>query len=116
MAAFQTSQESGVNVLRITGKLDPFGWRDLKDIITSLTSESADLLVDLSGLDFMASSGFRELFLAGRSLARNGRRLAVCGLQGEVKRVFELAKFETAYPIFDSTEAALAWFQSGESR
>lgn len=112
MAAFQTSQESGVNVLRITGKLDPFGWRDLKDTIATLTAGESDLLVDLTGLDFMASSGFRELFLAGRNLARNGRRLAVCGLQGEVKRVFELAKFETAYPIFDTAPAALAWFLS----
>ncbi len=114
MAAFHTSQDGDLNILKITGKLDPFAWRDLKDTIGSLAGgeKKTDLLVDLSGLDFMASSGFRELFLAGRQLARHGGRLAVCSLQGEVKRVFDLAKFDTAYPIFESHEAAVAWFKS----
>ncbi len=115
MAAFQSTRDGNVNILRITGKLDPFAWRDLKDTMTALTGgeEQTDLLVDLSGLDFMASSGFRELFLAGKNLARKGRWLAVCSLQGEVKRVFELAKFDTAYPIFENPEDALEWLRAG---
>jgi len=118
MAAFQSTRDGNVNILRITGKLDPFAWRDLKDTMTALTGgdEQTDLLVDLSGLDFMASSGFRELFLAGKNLARKGRWLAVCSLQGEVKRVFELAKFDTAYPIFENSEAALEWLHAGGSK
>lgn len=115
MAAFNTTRDGNVNILRITGKLDPFAWRDLKDTMTALTSgdEQTDLLVDLGGMDFMASSGFRELFLAGKNLSRKGRWLAVCSLQGEVKRVFDLAKFDTAYPIFDDAAAALEWLKSG---
>lgn len=115
MAAFNTSRDGNVNILRITGKLDPFAWRDLKDTMAALTGgdEQTDLLVDLGGMDFLASSGFRELFLAGKNLSRKGRWLAVCSLQGEVKRVFDLAKFDTAYPIFENTEAALAWLHAG---
>ena len=115
MAAFTTTRDGNVNILHITGKLDPFAWRDLKDTMTSLTSgdEQTDLLVDLGGMDFMGSSGFRELFLAGKNLARKGRWLAVCSLQGEVKRVFDLAKFDTAYPIFENAESALEWLRAG---
>jgi anti-sigma B factor antagonist len=115
MAAFTTSRDGNVNILRITGKLDPFAWKDLKDTMAALTAgdEQLDLLVDLGGMDFMASSGFRELFLAGKNLSRKGRWLAVCSLQGEVKRVFDLAKFDTAYPIFESPESALEWLRSG---
>ena len=115
MAAFTTTRDGNVNILQITGKLDPFAWRDLKDTMTALTGgdEQTDLLVDLGGMDFMASSGFRELFLAGKNLARKGRWLAVCSLQGEVKRVFDLAKFDTAYPIFENTESALEWLRAG---
>jgi len=119
MAAFQTTTEGNLSILRITGKLDPFAWRDLKDTMATLTgagSGTSDLLVDLSGMDFMASSGFRELFMAGKNLARSGGRLAVCSLQGEVRRMFDLARFDTAYPIFEDEAAALAWFQAPQAK
>ena len=118
MAAFSTTRDGNVNILHITGKLDPFAWKELKSTMSSLTAgdEQTDLVVDLSGMDFMASSGFRELFLAGKNLSRKGRWLAVCGLQGEVRRVFELAKFDTAYPIFDDVAGATAWLQAGSPK
>lgn len=118
MADFHTSRNGNVNILSITGKLDPFAWKELKETMNSLTTgeDQTDLLVDLGGLDFLASSGFRELFLAGRNLSRKGRWLAICSLQGEVKRVFELAKFDTAYPIFENATAALEWMQAGGSK
>lgn len=110
MAAFQTTTDGNINILTMSGRLEPMGWRDLKDTMSALTDgdTKTDLLVDLSGLDYMASAGFRELFLAGRKISRNGGRLVVCSLQGEVKRIFELAKFDTAYPIFETREEALA--------
>jgi len=110
MAAFQTISDGSINILAISGRLDPHSGKDLKDTITALTEgdKPGDLLVDLAELDYMASAGFRELFLAGRKIGRSGGRLAVCALRGEVKRVFELARFDTAYPIFETREAALS--------
>jgi anti-anti-sigma factor len=114
MAAFQTSIDGNVRILAISGRLDPQSGKDLKDTIQSLTEgeNSSDLLVDLENLAYMASAGFRELFLAGRQISRQGGRLAVCSLRGEVKRVFELACFDTAYPIFETRDEALAFFKS----
>jgi anti-anti-sigma factor len=113
MAAFQTTTEGSINILAVSGRLDPNGGKDLKDTMTVLTDGEApgDLVVDLASLDYMASAGFRELFLAGRKIGRSGGRLVVCGLRGEVKRVFELARFDTAYPIFATREEALAFLQ-----
>ncbi|CAN5627198.1 hypothetical protein BH09VER1_BH09VER1_14360 [soil metagenome] len=110
MAAFQTSTDSNINILTVSGRLDPNAGKDLKDTMETLTGgeKPGDLIVDLAGLSYMASAGFRELFLAGRKIGRSGGRLVVCGLQGEVKRVFELARFDTAYPIFETLEAAKA--------
>lgn len=114
MAAFQTTTDGPIKILTMTGRLEPMGWKDLKDTMTALTEteEKADLLVDLEGLEYMASAGFRELFLAGRKLGRNGGRLVVCSLRGEVKRIFELAKFDTAYPIFEDRQAALEFLKN----
>jgi anti-anti-sigma factor len=112
MAAFQTSVDGDVKILAISGRLDPQSGGDFRDRLSSLTEseEAVDLLVDLEGLDYMASAGFRELFLAGREISRQGGRLAVCSLRGEVKRVFDLACFDTAYPIFETRREALEFF------
>jgi anti-anti-sigma factor len=112
MAAFQTSVDGKVRILAISGRLDLQSGSDLRDTLRSLTEEDdpVDLLVDLESLDYMASAGFRELFLAGREISRQGGRLAVCSLRGEVKRVFELACFDTAYPIFETRREALDFF------
>jgi hypothetical protein len=53
----------------------------------------------------MASAGFRDSSRDARSA--DGWALAVCALRGEVKRVFELACFDTAYPIFETRREAL---------
>lgn len=115
MAAFQTSMDGNVKILTISGRLDPHSGKDLKDTMQSLAlgpePEACDLLVDLEHLDYMASAGFRELFLVGRQISRQGGRLAVCSLRGEVKRVFELACFDTAYPTFDTRDEALGFFR-----
>lgn len=114
MAAFQTSTEGTINILTVSGRLDPNAGKDFKDTMTALCDGevSGDLVVDLEKLDYMASAGFRELFLAGRKVARGGGRLVVCGLRGEVKRVFELARFDTAYPIFATRQEAVDFLKA----
>ena len=115
MATFQSSTQGNLHLLEVTGRIEPDHWKSLKDALEqNVAAASAQpkgvLLVDLEKLEYIASSGFRELFLAGRQMSREGGFLAVCALQGEVKRVFQLAGFATAYPIFETREAALAHF------
>ena len=114
MAAFQTSQDGDIHILSVSGRLEPQGGKDLKDTMESLTAsgERQDLIVDLTELTYMASAGFRELFMIGRKLSRQNGRLVVCGLRGEVKRVFELARFDTAYPIFEDRGAAIIYLRA----
>ncbi|HEY5741630.1 MAG TPA: STAS domain-containing protein [Terrimicrobiaceae bacterium] len=114
MAAFQTSVEGNVKILAISGRLDMQSAKDLRDTMRSLTEDhdAVDLVVDLDGLAYMATTGFRELFLAGRTINRQGGRLVVCSLRGEVKRAFELACYDTAYPVFDGLHEALDYLSS----
>lgn len=117
MAAFQTTHDGNIHILSVSGRLDPHGGKDLKDSMEALTEgeEPGDLIIDLEHLDYMASAGFRELFMAGRKLGRQGGRLVVCSLVGEVKRVFELAQFDTAYPIFETRQEAVDYLKGDQS-
>lgn len=109
MAEFHQSTEGNVSILAISGRLDPNSWREMNEAMTKLVDGGAkQVVVDLENVDYMASAGFRELFLLGKKLGREGGKMAVCSLRGEVKRVFELAGFATAYPIFPSRAEAVA--------
>lgn len=112
MAEYITSHDGPITILEIRGRIEPDNWQELNAVFKKITDrpETNHLLVDLAGLEYTASAGFRELFMAGRALSRKGGHLAVCSLQGEVKRVFDLAGFATAYPVFDDRESALASF------
>lgn len=112
MADFHSTTEGTVQILEITGRIEPSNGKQLNEALEALLGPGlpTKVVVDLGGLEYIASAGFREFFLFGKKLAREGGTLAISSLKGEVKRVFELAGFASAYPIFDSREAAVAHF------
>ncbi|HWL54796.1 MAG TPA: STAS domain-containing protein [Chthoniobacteraceae bacterium] len=114
MATFHTLTDGDIQILTVEGRIEPDNWKELKDSLATLVEQNpkAAVVVDLEKLEYIASSGFRELFLAGRHLQREGGSLAVCALKGEVARVFQLAGFATAYPIFETRDEALEAFRA----
>jgi anti-anti-sigma factor len=93
-----------------SGRLDTNTYNDFK---TALHAEldktkARHLVVDLAELEYVSSAGFREFFLAGRRMSRDGGTLSVCSFQPAVKELFEIAQFMTAYAVHDTREAAVA--------
>jgi stage II sporulation protein AA (anti-sigma F factor antagonist) len=93
-----------------SGRLDTNTYNDFK---TALNAEldktkAKHLVVDLADLEYVSSAGFREFFLAGRRMSRDGGTLSVCSFQPAVKELFEIAQFMTAYAVHDTREAAVA--------
>jgi anti-anti-sigma factor len=93
-----------------SGRIDTTTYNDFK---TSLNAEldktkARHLVVDLAALEYVSSAGFREFFLAGRRMGRDGGTLSVCSFQPQVKELFEIAQFMTAYAVHDTREAAVA--------
>ena len=110
MAEYQTRTESALQILEISGRIEPSSGKSLGEALDALLQpgKPTKILIDLGGLDYIASAGFRELFLFGKKLGREGGTMAISSLQGEVKRVFELAGFASAYPIFATREEAIS--------
>src|SRR5439155_26563050 len=52
----------------------------------------AVLTIDLRGLEFMDSSGLRELFLANRRAREQGRRLVLVRGSDQIDRVLDLVR------------------------
>jgi anti-anti-sigma factor len=58
------------------------------------------LVLDLTAVTFIDSTGVRVLIQADRSCARSGSRLAVLAGQGPVRRVLDLCKLDGRLALF----------------
>lgn len=71
------------------------------------SSRPARLVVDLSKVPYMDSSGVATLVEAMKTAQQNRTRLVLCGLQPKVKSIFEIARLDTVFAITPDTEKAL---------
>lgn len=109
MMQIKFKQAGPLLVAMLSGRLDATEQNTLRSSVTQEieTQGSKGVVFDLSGLEYVSSAGFREFFLIGRELQRLGGGLAVCSLQPPVQRLFDIAQFQTAYPVCATLDEAL---------
>lgn len=73
----------------------------------ALEDKATPLVVDLSGVAFIDSSGLATLIEALQATARYGGRLSLCGLSPEVRNLFELSKLTSIFDLRDNRAEAL---------
>lgn len=113
--AFELNQVGNVHVARLQGRLDSANSPELERGLRELTETGgARLLFDLSDLDYISSAGLRVLLLAAKKLraATPAGKLAMAGVHGNVREVFEMSGFLTLFPVADSVDSGLAQLQA----
>jgi anti-anti-sigma factor len=73
------------------------------------------MLIDLSEVSFLSSSGLRALLLIRKELMTEGGELRLCALQTQVNEVFVLTGFTQVFAIHTTQEEALAAFGQGRA-
>lgn len=77
-------------LVRVGGEVDLSNAARLAEAIESASGEDA-ILVELSGLEFIDSTGLSVLLDAAKRSREHGRKLRVRGARGQVRRVLEVA-------------------------
>ena len=97
---FETSRHpSGAAVLHAIGAIDDDTSADLWIEIGILSEESSDLILDLSGVDFLGTAGLTSLLEAREVIGAEGKRLRViCGSGRAVRRALQVTG---AMELFD---------------
>jgi anti-sigma B factor antagonist len=96
-------------VVALVGEVDATNSDELDSLLDSVVQEHPLLLlVDLSGLGFMDSTGLRMLLRASRVLDQQGGVLALVAPQAAVARVLQLTKADQLLPVYDSVADAVA--------
>jgi anti-anti-sigma factor len=95
-------------ILALSGKLDATSAKTFEDKILGLINSGAQrLVVDLSQLEYVSSSGLRVFLLAAKHLQATDGKIVLCGLQDHVRQVFDLAGFSSILSIYGSREETL---------
>ncbi len=97
------------DVVAVRGELDMATAITLAGSLNEvLTDNDGPVIVDLSGLRFMDSTGMSVLLNAHRRLARQGRSLTLACPEGPVLRVFQLTNMVDTLRVRPSREDAEA--------
>jgi anti-anti-sigma factor len=104
--------EDGLLKVGLRGRMDIAGVEAAAMEFTSLTAvEARRVILDLSGVDFLASIGVRAILQNARALKLRGGAMALCGAPPLVAQVLESAgvgNVITVSPDLASARAALA--------
>lgn len=104
-----TAVESG-NALIVTVKdrrIDAAVAVRFKNRMIELTEDTAErVILDLSQVEFLDSSGLGAVVGSMKQLGRN-RRLDLAGLTSSVEKVFRITRMDRVFHIYESLEAAL---------
>ena len=90
----QISPDSGNDStarIALTGRLDIQGAETIALPLATLSGAKQNVVIDMSGVSFIASIGIRHLVSASKALTRRGGRLVLLNLTAPVTEVLQMA-------------------------
>ncbi|HEY3332365.1 MAG TPA: STAS domain-containing protein [Capsulimonadaceae bacterium] len=99
----------GVPILRVSGEIDIYTAPLFKESIIGLVDEGhANILIDMTNVAFMDSSGFGTLLSASKPLRPMGGSLSLTGCNEAISRMLEITRLNTLVPVYKTLDEALA--------
>ena len=95
-------------LVTLVGRLDILGAEKIDLPLAVVAGSHTNIIVDMSGVDFIASIGIRHLVLAAKTVARNSRILVLLNPKPVVSDVLVTAGLATILPIVRSEQEAVA--------
>jgi anti-sigma B factor antagonist len=96
-------------VITVRGELDMQTVGRLRAALAqALADDGGAVVVDLSEVEFIDSTGLAALLNALRRLTRAGRRMALVPGDGPVRRILVLTRLDSTFALHGSPEEALA--------
>ena len=101
--------ENNLRMIKLDGRLDIIGTNAVDVKFAGYCSgENVRVVIDLSGVEYIASIGIRLLTSNAKSLASRGGKMVLLSLNEEVRSVLEITGILGVIPAFDDLESARA--------
>ena len=101
-----------VLVVYLEGRLDVSVANEVEEKLAELidTAGHTKVLLNMDGIEYMSSSGFRACISTLRKLNAKEGVLKISNIKPAVKRIFDVIELTSLFDIYDSEENALNAF------
>jgi len=104
-------QAGSISLVDVSGRLTSFEASALRDSVSRLLKQGRkNIVLNLSGLHYLDSSGIGELAKIYVSVVKGDGELKVVGLSPKVEQILKITQLYQVFPEFPSEEAALRSF------
>ena len=107
----QIQDIANVRLIHVEGRIDHTTVQSFQDLLlpklTDCTGETKKALLDLNGVHYMTSSGWRVLVLAVRQCQRQQGEMVLAALSPFLQKIFPMTHFDTVFKVFATVHAAL---------
>jgi anti-sigma B factor antagonist len=101
----ETRNVQGRSVVTVSGEVDLRSAPQLRTLLLDAGRDhSRPLLIDLSGVNYMDSSGVGTMVFVKREVERSGGKVILIGLQPRVRSVFEITHLDKFFTIVGSID------------
>ena len=100
---------NGVRIITfLTSQIDALNSEELRERLFSQIGESTQVLIDLSEVQFIDSSGLGVLLALVRIMHDRGGSVVFCSARPPVQALFRMVRLATIVTIYETRDDALA--------
>ena len=78
------------------------------DLLSHVDNGEHQIVLDLAQLGYISSAGLRVVLLLAKRLKQHDGKLVLCGMQPNVREVFDISGFLAILKVVDTRDQALA--------
>jgi anti-sigma B factor antagonist len=101
-------ERQGARIVVFKGEIDLDSSPAARKILLKCFDKTGNVIVDLSGVTYIDSSGVASLVEALQAAKNKGSRFSLAAVSEPTRRVLELARLDKVFTLHDSLDEALA--------
>jgi anti-sigma B factor antagonist len=100
--------EGAIPVVGVSGEVDVYAAPELRERLSEILADGRSVVVDLTDVGFLDSTGLGALVAARTSAAERGAELPLVCTHQRILKLFTITGLDGVFTIHDSLDAALA--------
>ncbi len=106
-------QSEGISLVELTGRFTSFEAKAFRETIHGLVKDGhTNIVLNLSALDYLDSSGIGELVRNYMTVVKKGGAMKVVGLAPRVEEILKVTQLYQVFPEFPDEASAVESFPS----
>jgi anti-sigma B factor antagonist len=106
-------QKEDVCVVDVRGEIDLFTAPVFKDAVGVATERGGHVIINLTGVNYMDSSGFGTLLSATKKLRPSGGSIHLVGCNDVIQRMLQITRLNTIFGMHASEDEAFKSLPGG---